>query len=236
MLKCVTGMINLVFISFFAVDAFNSFCSLVVNLFLLCLFGKKGVKGSSLKDFKETSPESVECSAPVRSNYDDHEAPLPRVVSVSKPTPKPRPRSLVVEMDSNKEDKVPVTAERPVAPPRSKSKSSKTDIEAGSQKDHSAKAAKLDFPNRMEINLPLPLKPKPRPGCNEIHGEQRVSPSFSGKQSAAVADASIEDITASAGDIQTGQKEIKGSSEVEPWKDKANKPRPPPIPRRIDLD
>lgn len=215
----------------------------MLNLFLLCLFGKKGVKGLSLKDFKETSHESDECSAPVlcgcnanATNSDDHDAPLPRVASVSKPTPKPRPRSLVVEMDSNKEDKVPVTAEKPVAPPRSKSKSSKTDIEAGSQKDHSTKAAKLDAPNRMDINLHLPPKPKPRPGCNELHGEQRVSPSFSFKQSVAVADASIEDITASARDIQTGQKEIKGSSEVEPSKDKANKPRPPPIPRRIDLD
>lgn len=191
---------------------------------------------------KETSRGSDECSAPVlcgsngnATNSDDHEAPLPRVASVSKPTPKPRPRSLVVEMDSNKEAKVPGTAERPVAPPRSKFKSSKGDIEAGSQKDHTSKAPKRDAPNRMDMNLPLPVKPKPRPVRNEHPGEQRVSPSFSVNESVAVTDAAVEDITLNARDIETGQKEIKGS-EVEPSKAKAKKPVPPPIPRRIDLD
>ena len=203
------------------------------------IFGEEDVKGTSLKDLKETSHELDECSAPglcgsnaIATNSDDHEAPLPRVASVSKPSPKPRPPSLVV--DSNKE--VPVRAERPVAPPRSKSKSSKGDIEAESQKDHSTKAAKLGAPSRMDMNLPLPVKPKPRPVRNELPGEQRVFPSFSGNESVAVTDASVEDITSNAQDIQTGQKEIKDSPKVEISKAKAKKPVPPPIPRRIDLD
>ena len=205
------------------------------------LFGEEGVKRTSLKDLKETSHESDECSAPVlcgsnanATNSDDHEAPLPRVASVSKPTPKPRPRSLVLEMDSNSE--VPATAERPIAPPRSKSKSSKGDIEVESQKDHSTKAAKLDAPNRMDMNLLPPVKPKPGPVRNELPGEQLVSPSFSGNESVAVTDASVEDITSNAQDIQTGEKEVKDSPEVEISKAKAKKPVPPPIPRRIDLD
>ena len=136
-------------------------------------------------------------------------------------------------MDSNKE--IPGTAERPVAPPRSKSKSSKGSIEAGPQKDHTTKAPKLDAPNRIDMNLPLTVKPKPTPARNELREERRVSPSVSGNESVVVTDASIEDITSDAKDIQTGQKEIK-RSEVEPSKAKAKKPVPPPIPRRIDLD
>ena len=160
----------------------------------------------------------------------DHDAPLPRVASVSKPTPKPRPRSLVVEVDSNTVAKVPGTAERPVAPPRSKSKSSKGGIEVGSQKDHTIKAPKADAPNRMDLDFSSLVNPKPRPVASELVGQQRVSPSFSENESVAVTD-----VSSNLQDIETSEKEIKGS-EVEPSKAKPKKPLPPPIPRRIDLD
>jgi len=136
-------------------------------------------------------------------------------------------------MDSSKKTKVPGTVERPVAPPRSKSISSKGGVEARSQKDHTTKVPKLDAPFRM--NVPLPVKPKSRPVRNEFPGKERVSPSFSGNESVAVTDASFEDITSNARDTETGQKEIRGS-ELEPSKTKPQKPVPPPIPRRIDLD
>ena len=166
------------------------------------------------------------------TNSADHEAPLP---AVSKPTPKPRPRSLVVELDSNKVAKVPGTAERPVAPPRSKSKSLKGGIEVGSQKDHTIKAPEVDAPNKMDLNFSCLVNPKPTPVANELLGQQRVSFSISGNESVVVTDAPVEDISSNVQDIETSQTEIKGS-EVEPSKAKPKKPVPPPIPRRIDLD
>lgn len=131
--------------------------------------------------------------------------------------------------------KVPGTAERPVAPPRSKSKSSKEGVALGSQMDHAIKAFKVDAPNRMNLNCSSLVNPKPRPVSNELLGQQRVSPSFCGNESVVVTDAPVEDISSSVQDIEISQKEIKGS-EVEPSKAKPKKPLPPPVPRRIDLD
>ncbi|KAJ7382703.1 hypothetical protein OS493_033265 [Desmophyllum pertusum] len=107
------------------------------------------------KDLKKTSRDSDGSLAPVdrgsnnsnlAGNLDDQTAPIPRAASVSKPTPKPRPRSLIVEKDtSNKEPKVVETAEKPVAPPRIKSKPFRGDSEIGAQENRSTKALNQNY-------------------------------------------------------------------------------------------
>lgn len=174
------------------------------------------------------------------SNLDEHSAPIPRAASVSKPTPKPRPRSLIVEKDtSNKEPKVVETAEKPVAPPRIKSKPLREDSDTGAQENRSTKAPKPELPDRPDLNPAPPVKPKRKPVCNEPPPVERpVSPSLSDSESVAVT------LTTNAGDvvdsnaldILTGPDEIKSSSEVGPSKGEAKKAGPPPIPRRDDLD
>lgn len=199
----------------------------------------------SFNELKETSRDSDESSAPVlcdsnkdATNSDYQATPIPRAASTSKPTPKPRPRSLVVEKDPIKQAKDEETAEKPIAPPRSKSKPSREDSEAGSQKNLSTKGPNPEPPHRQDLNPPPPVKPKPASLRNKPPTERRPSSSVCDNESITVTtiNASGEDTTSKAQDLHTGQEEIKGSSEVEPSKGENKKARPPPIPRRVDLD
>lgn len=188
----------------------------------------------SCNELTETTRDPDESSAPVSNtgaNNSDHQATsILRTASTSRPAPKPRPRSLVVEKDHTQ--KVVETAEKPVAPPRAKSKPSREDSETGSQKNASTEGPKREPPHRP------PVKPKPRPVGNEPPAERRDSSSVCDNESitGTTIDASEENTTSRAEVIKTGQEEIKGSSDVQPSKEREKKAGPPPIPRRVDLD
>lgn len=195
----------------------------------------------SFKELKESSCDStpVLCDTNTdATNSDNRATPIPRAASSTKPTPKPRPRSLIVEKDLNKEVKVAETAEKPKAPPRAKSNTSRGDSETGSQKNHSTKGSKPEPPQRPDLNPPPPVKPKPRPVLNEPRTELRAYSSVCDKESIAATtiNASGEETNLKEQDIQSGQEEIKGSYEVEATKGEDKKAGPPPIPRRVDLD
>lgn len=197
----------------------------------------------SFKELNETTRDPDESSAAVICdsntgvNNSDHQATsILRTASTSRPAPKPRPRSLVVEKDYNQ--KVVETAEKPVPPPRAKSKPSREDSAAGSQKNPCTEGPKPEPPHRPDLNPPLPVKPKPRPVGNEPPTQRRDSSSVCDNESVTgtTINASEENTTSRAEVIQTGQEEIKGSSEVKPSKRGEKKAGPPPIPRRVDLD
>ena len=211
-------------------------------LFLSFFSGGKGDKGQPSK--QESSCDVDKSSAPVllgsntdATNANTQPAPIPRTPSLSKPTPKPRPRSLVSEKDPEKDNKVEETAVKPVAPPRTKAKSSKGNGEADAESDQSAiKAPKPEPPARPDLNPPPPVKPKPKPVRNEPVAEQGgVSPVVSDSESIEVTNMSSGDVSSNVQDFRAST-QGKDSSEEPPLKGKAEKARPPPIPRRVDLD
>ena len=205
-----------------------------------------GDKGKQLKDVKETSRDSDEISVPAppvsstdESKPADQPAPISRAASVSKPIPKPRPRSLIVEHDTNKKPTVSDTTERPIAPPRAKSKPPRGDSEAGAQENRAVKATKPKPPQRPDLNPPPPVKPKPKPVRSEPPAEFKVSPPLTGNEAnkETASNASNEDIVNSnAQNTQMGLEKIEGLSEVGSAVGETKKAGPPPIPRRVDLE
>lgn len=208
------------------------------------LYGE-GNKEKQPSDTKDTSRDSDKSStqAPGTTNESkaaDQPAPIPRSASVSKPVPKPRPRSVVIEQDTNPQPKVPETTERPVAPPRAKSKPSRGDSEAGAQKDRADKAPKPKPPHRPDLNAPPPVRPKPKPVHSEPPAEKRVSPPASDNLSNAVAMTNPflneDSLDSNVQDTQSSDENIEDNSDCGSSVGGTKKAGPPPIPRRVDLE
>lgn len=147
---------------------------------------------------------------------------------------------MVVEQDSNKETKVVETTERPIAPPRAKSKPPRGEAEAGAQENHADRAPKPEPPQRPDLTAPPPVKPKPKPARSEPPDERKVSTPASDNETNPVTmnNASLNEdaIESNAQDIQTGYDKVQGTSESGPSVGGTKKVGPPPIPRRVDLE
>ena len=196
-------------------------------------------KGDEGEETKETSRDSDKKSATARVVTDqskpaDKPAPIPRagsVSSLSKPIPKPRPRSLAVEQDINIGTDVSDSTERPIAPPRAKSKPPRGEIVEEAQQNPTIKAPKPEPPKRPDLHPPPSLKPKPKP----VRSEQTVDPpQISASESNDVS--VINDCDEDTVECDKPESQTKDPAKVGPLGGETKKAPPPPVPRRMDLE
>ena len=161
--------------------------------------------GTSNSEDHPSLPRSNTFSS--RSKPVDQAFPVPRSGTEAKPIPKPRPRSLVEQGPSNEPESVE-SSQRPVAPPRAKSKPSGAN-----------KASKPEPPCGSDLDIPPPVKSKPKLLRSELFHKQCTSVS--------------EDRNDSHNDEEVASKDISRDGSLIHSSKKA---RPPPVPRRTDLE
>lgn len=167
-----------------------------------------------------------------RATADNEDELIKRASSLSKPTPMPRPRSIVFEKDPKNDIRVEETAVKPVAPPRTKTKSSGVAVTESNQP--AMKVPKPEPPQRRDLIPSPPLKPKRKPVFNELPNEQKNYLSVSDSNSSKMTYMSSENISFTVPDFQVG---VSGEdSSEEPFLKVDAKGAPPPIPRRVDLE
>ena len=184
---------------------------------------------------EETKETSCDKKSAIVGPVTDQPAPIPRagsVSSISKPIPKPRPRSLVVEQDINKETDVSDSTERPIAPPRAKSKPPRGEIVEGANQKLTIKAPKPKPPKRPDLHPPAPLKPKPKP----VRSEERPvdPPQISASESNDIS--VINDCDEDTVECDKPGSQTTDPAKVGPLGGETKKAPPPPVPRRVDLE
>ena len=197
--------------------------------FLFC----KGDKGEETKEKSLDSDKKSATARPVtdQSKPADKPAPIPRagsVSSLSKPIPKPRPRSLAVERDINDETDVSDSTERPIAPPRAKSKPPRGEIVEEAQQNPTIKAPKPEPSKRPDLHPPPPLKPKPKP----VRSERPVDTTKSESNDVSV----INDCDEDTVECDKLESQTKDPAKAGPLGGEIKKAPPPPVPRRVDLE
>ena len=200
--------------------------------FLFC----KADKGEETKEKSLDSDKKSATARPVtdQSKPAEKPAPIPRAGSVSilsKPIPKPRPRSLAVDRDINEETDVSDSTERPIAPPRAKSKPPRGEIVEEAQQNPTIKAPKPEPSKRPDLHPPPPLKPKPKP----VRSERPVDPpQISESESNDVS--VINDCDEDTVECDKLESQTKDPARVGPLGGESKKAPPPPVPRRVDLE
>ena len=163
----------------------------------------------------------------------DQPVPIARTASLSKPVIKPRPRSLATGQDAENQAKVEETTERPVAPPRAKSKPSRKESEGGTVEKSAVKDSKPEPPNRTDLHAPPPVRPKTRPPLGEPKMEKKPSPN------AVETTNPFFNEDTSESNIQDTNSVLEGTDGTltdGPLVGKTKKVAPPPVPRRVDLE